>query len=421
MSVDAIITYNILTFVCILMSAFFSGSETSLVSSNVMFVHNLYDRGNKRAGLALRILENQEDALSMILIGNNIANIAATAFITYLATRAYLLNETGLLIVTAIQTLFFLVACEITPKIVARAKAESYLILFVHLLSFFFFFLRPLVKLSLIFPNILKKKLRIENPARSIISSKDEIDFMFRLGQREGIIDDKHHFFVNEILSFNKIKAREVMTPLIDVISIEKRQSIRQLVQLIKQTRFSRIPVYEERVDNIIGYVLYRDLLKKEQVSSIDEILRQPYFVPSTKRVYELLSEMREVEKPLVFVVNEHGAVEGLLTDEDIAEEIVGEIQTRDHPEEELIREISPGNYIIQGDLDIEFFQRRFGMQVLKDDFETVAGFVISRLGKIPRNGEKFEHEGFTFQVHEATDRSVEKVLLVLPVRKKKI
>jgi len=421
MSTDLIITYNILTFICILMSAFFSGSETSLVSSNHILIQNLHEKGNMRAGLARRILENQEDALSMILIGNNISNITATAFITYLATKAYLLDETGLLIVTVIQTLVFLVLCEITPKIVARSKAESYLLLFVHLLSFFFFFLRPLVRLSLLFPNLLKRRLKIEKSSTSIISSKDEIDVMFRLGQKEGIIDDKHHFFVNEILSFNKIKAREVMTPLIDVVSIERRQGIRQLVKSIEKTRFSRIPVYEDRVDNIIGYVLYKDLLKKTSVQSINEILRQPYFIPNTKRIYELLSEMREVEKPLVFVVNEHGAVEGLLTDEDIAEEIVGEIQTRDHPEEELIREISPGKYIIQGDLDIEFFQRKFGIYILKDDFETVAGFVISRLGKIPREGDKFEHEGFVFQVNEATDRSVEKVLLQRPVRKKKL
>ncbi|HMB20111.1 MAG TPA: DUF21 domain-containing protein, partial [Spirochaetota bacterium] len=210
MSTDLIITYNILTFICILMSAFFSGSETSLVSSNHILIQNLHEKGNIRAGLARRILENQEDALSMILIGNNIANITATAFITYLATKAYLLDETGLLIVTVIQTLVFLVLCEITPKIVARSKAESYLLLFVHLLSFFFLFLRPLVRLSLLFPNLLKRRLKIEKSSTSIISSKDEIDVMFRLGQKEGIIDDKHHFFVNEILSFNKIKAREV-------------------------------------------------------------------------------------------------------------------------------------------------------------------------------------------------------------------
>ncbi|MFW5769886.1 MAG: hemolysin family protein [Spirochaetota bacterium] len=419
MNTDLIITYNILTFICIMMSAFFSGSETSLVSSNYILIQNLHERGNMRAGIAMRILENQEDALRMILIGNNIANITATAFITYLATKAYLLEETGLLIVTVVQTLVFLVLCEITPKIVARSKAESYLLLFVHLLSFFFFFLRPLLKLSLLFPNLLTRRLKIEKSSTSIISSRDEIDVMFRLGHKEGIIDDKHHFFVNEILSFNKIKAREVMTPLIDVVSIEKKQGIRQLVKSIEKTRFSRIPVYEDRVDNIIGYVLYKDLLKKSTVQSIDEILRQPYFVPNTKRIYELLSEMREVEKPLVFVVNEHGAVEGLLTDEDIAEEIVGEIQTRDHPEEELIRETSPGRYIIQGDLDIEFFQRKFGIDIIKVDFETVAGFVISKMGKIPREGDKFEHDGFVFQVNEATDRSVEKVLLMRPARKK--
>jgi len=156
-------------------------------------------------------------------------------------------------------------------------------------------------------------------------------------------------------------------------------------------------------------------------VKNIDQIIRKPYFVPSSKKIYELIDEMEEQEISMVFVVNEYGAVEWLLTDEDIAEEIVGEIQTRDHPQDDSIKEIAPWKFSVAGDLDIEYFQRRFGIKIEKRDFETLAGFLLYVLGHIPEVGEKIHYQHITFQIEEATDRSIERVIVSIPRRKASI
>lgn len=415
-----IIIYEILILIFIALSAIFSGTETSLISANRIKLKALSEKGNQRADRVLDIIDNTENALGTILIGNNLANVAATAFIVFVLTKTFLLNETKLLIITIIQTIIFLIFCEILPKTIARSKAESYLLLFSYPISMLMLILRPIIKIALFFSKKIKAILNLESIKYPIISSRDEIGTLFKLGESEGIIDEDHRHFVSEILSFREVTANEVMTPTIDIISTEKKQSIRYLAKLIEKTRFSRIPIYEDRVDNIIGYVHYRDLLKNNKIKKIDEVIKKPYFVPATKMIYELFMEMQKSETPIVFVVNEFGAVEGLITYEDIAEEIVGEIQTRDHPDEELIKKINDKKYILCGSLDIDFFQRKFGLSIEKKRFETVAGFITYKLGKIPKKGDQIEYEDYTFIVDAATDRSVESVILKKTIKRKK-
>lgn len=409
------LTYNILVFICILLSAFFSGTETALITANVIKLHAIKESGNTSAGRAVLILENIEEALSTTLIGNNISNIAATAFITFIAARAFALEKTELLIVTAIQAIVFLLFCELIPKIVARAKSESFLMYFSLPIYILIALFKPAVKLSLLFSKKLKDILHFDGTTYSLAASRDEIGMLFQIGEKEGIIDKNHSEFVSEILSFHNIAANEVMTPTIDIVSIEKKQSIKQLTRLIDKTLFSRIPVYEDRVDNIIGYVHYRDLLEKKEVNKIEEILHKAYYVPETKKVHEIFHEMQERGSPLIFVVNEFGAVEGMVTPEDIAEEIVGEIQTRDHIEDELIEMINKKRYILSGNLNVNFFQRRFGIKIEKRGFETIAGFIIYKLGRIPQKGDRILYKRVTFIVDEATDKSVVRISLLLP------
>jgi len=407
--------YEILIFVSIALSSFFSGTETAITSTNRIKLKAISVKGNKRAMRALKILDNIEDALSMILIGNNISNITATALITFIATKAFLLNESALLIVTTIQTIIFLLLCEILPKIIARSKAESFIMFFSFPILIMMLILKPAVKLSLLFSKLLKEIFHLDSSKYSHLSSRDEIGLLFQLGESEGIIDKYHQMFLSEFLSFNEITANAVMTPTIDIKSIEKRQSIKQLVALIEKTKFSRIPIYDGRVDNIIGYVYYKDLLEKNNINSIEEIIKKAYYIPDTKKINELSQEMQEKKLHLAFVANEFGAVVGIVTFEDIAEEIVGEIQTRDHPDEELIKKINEKRYILHGSLDIDTFQRMFAIVIEKKGFETLAGFITYKMQTIPQKGEKIEYSGYTFIIAEATERSVEKVVIILP------
>ena len=411
--------YNIAILCLIVLSGFFSGTETALVSANRLRIESLAQSGLKRAQRSLRILDDLEGAIGLVLIGNNVANVMATAFITFVATRSFHYNEYALLIVTVIQTVLFLIVCEVSPKILASKNAERHVMFFSGTLTVLLLLTRPVVKFSLLFSDLLKKMLNIDGDGKSIIMSRDEIDIIFRLGSEEGVIDEKKRFYVTEILSFSDITVQEIATPTIDIVSIELKKSIRELVNLITQTKFSRIPVYDKRVDNIIGYIFYRDLLKKGKAKRIADYLKPAYYVPATKKIGELFFEMQKMRVPIAFVVNEFGAVTGVVTHEDIAEEVVGEIQTADHFEEGLITKLAENRFLLDANIDIDYFNRSFNAEIPKLGFETLAGFIEYRIGRIPKKEEKFQFNNFVYDIYEATPRSIEKIMLTVKKRKR--
>jgi putative hemolysin len=407
--------YEIAIGILALLSAFFSGLETALVSSNRFILTNLKEKGSKRADLALEILDNLSKAIAVILVGNNIVNIAAVSFIIYLASKVFGLNENQLSLVVLVETVFFLVFCEVSPKVIAKAKSESYLMLMAYPLFILMKLFSPLTAGSSFISKSFKKIFRVSDSQRSLIRSRDEINYLFKMGQQEGIIEKEHQEYISEILSLKKITAYQIMTSTINIASIEKKESLKDLVNLIEKTKFSRIPVYDSRVDNIVGYVSYRDLIKDQEIREISDLTNKPFFVPSTKNIFDLFLEMQSRQIPLAFVVNENGAVIGMLSYEDIAEELVGEIESSDHLKDELISKISDKKYLLSGDLDIEFFQKYFQIEIKKEGFEKIAGFVTYQLEKIPEQGDFFKFKKVIFQVEKVTDRYVEKVVVILP------
>ncbi len=417
--IEEYLVYNVGVIVFIFLSAFFSGTETSIVSANRFNIEVLARKGKKSAERSIYVLDNLEDAVGMVLIGNNVANISATAFIIFIATNAFALEDTELLAVTVIQTLLFLVACEITPKVVAKAKADQYLMFFSVPIKLLMIVLKPAVRFSLLITVAYKKIFRLEKINNSIVPSRDEIDLLYEIGEKEGLINEENKNYVSEILSFRETAAYDIMRPLVDIVSIEKSDSVRNLVALIDKTGFSRMPVYESRVDNIIGYIFYRDILKNRNAEKVYELIIKAHYIPGTKNIYELYLEMQQNKMPLVFVVNEHGGVTGMVTHEDIAEELVGEIQTEDHEVEDFITEISARKYRLRGDLDIDYFRRYFSIDIDKKGFETIAGFLMFYMKKIPRQGDSFEYKKIKFLVEEATERSVEKVVITVDKTRK--
>jgi putative hemolysin len=382
-----ILTYEVLILLFIALSAFFSAAEIALVSSGRLAVEARARKGSANARRALYLLNNQEYVMNMLLVSNNVAGFAAGSFITYVATRAFMVDEEGLLLVTALQTLLLLVFCEITPKVVSKAKPEALLMLFSLPIKIMLFLTAPLNRVSLLYSRMIRKIFRLKRDNLSAVRSRDELDMFFKMGEHEGIIDEEHHMYVSEILSFRYMTAMEIMTPTIDIVSVELDSPVKHLLEIIEKTRFSRIPVFEKRVDNIVGYVFYRDVLRKKDLKEIQEIMYPARYVPSTKNIFRLFVEMQDDKVPLVFVVNEYGAVTGMVTHEDIAEEVVGEIQTRDHGEEDLIRKVSDREFALSGDLDIEHFQKVFSISIEKRGFETIAGFMMHEMGPYPLKG----------------------------------
>ncbi|MCL1910792.1 MAG: hemolysin family protein [Leptospirales bacterium] len=410
MDADILLIYELFIVLFILLSCFFSGTEVMLVSSGRVAIETLSRKNPRRGQRAIFLLNNIEDAISAVVIGNTIVNITATVFITYVASQAFKLNENGIFIVTVCQALIFLLLCEITPKIVARAKAEKYLLFFSFPIKCFLIFCKPFNAVRLLFSSGLKKILRIEQSYSSLVS-REELDILFQIGAKDGIIDDEHHMYISGILSFKELTAYEIMTPTIDIVSVELKTSLKNLVQLIESTRYSRIPVFDKRVDNIAGYVFYRDIFSKKDAKTIQELMHPARYVPSTKNIFDLLIEMRDENISIVFVVNEYGAVVGMVSNEDIAEKIVGEIHTFDHGEDELIMKVSDREYMLSGDLDIDHFKKIFMVDIEKKGFETIAGFIMHQLGRIPQQGESFKYGKYSFAVDSMAGRSITKAV----------
>ncbi|HPJ34484.1 MAG TPA: hemolysin family protein [Spirochaetota bacterium] len=410
--------YTMLIAVCILFSMFFSALETALVSSRRLSLETMSSGGKKSAARSLKILDNMEKALSMVLISNNIANICSTAFITFIVTRALKFNDTELLAVTLTQTVFFLVFCEITPKMISKAKAESFLMFFSMPVLGLIWLMTPLINLSLFLSEQITGRMNFSNTAKDTVRTRDDIDTFFQIGQKEGVIDEERQEYVKEILSFKNSIAYEVMTPAIDIVSLKSDTSIKDAVTLISNTKFSRIPIFEDNEDEFIGYIHYRDIIVARPKTIMD-ILIEPLFIPETKNIFEIYNDMHKNQSPLLFVTDEYGDITGLLTFEDIAEEIVGDIQTDDHPAEKFITRVTDRKFILSGRMDIDYFQRYFSIPVQKHHFETLSGFIISLAGKIPDEGERIKYNSCDFIIEEKRGRIVDKIQLLLPPKTK--
>jgi CBS domain containing-hemolysin-like protein len=259
---------------------------------------------------------------------------------------------------------------------------------------------------------------KIESGEVSSIGSRDDIADIISIGKKDGVIDEEENIYLSEILSFKNAKAFEIMIPTVDIISVDINDSYKNIISVIERTRFSKLPVYRNREDNFVGYIYYRDILKNPG-SKIEEIIIEPVFIPETKNILDFYNMMHRSRIPLVFVVDEYGNTTGMVTFEDIAEEIVGEIQTGDHPSEEHITKINEKKYILSGRLDIDYFQRYFKIEIQKLHFETLGGFIMSLTGDIPDKGDHVKYRDNEFVIEEVGVRTIEKVLLILPKKKK--
>ncbi len=411
-----VLLYEILIVLFSFLSFIFSGSETSIISADKSLL--LTDREKNKIGSskALFLIANTEKTLSLILIWNNIANITATALITYAARKFYNLSDVEIVLVMVLQTLFFLVFCEILPKIIARFIPNTYIKTISIPMYYLIIIFSPAISITLFLAQRIRKAFNLKNVEFSIASARDEISALFELGEKHGVIDENIQQYVSDILSLHRLTVSEVMTPIIDVVSVEAQSSIKEVVEIVGKTRFSRIPVYSERVDNIVGHIYYKDLLYKyNKALKIENIMEQPAFVPRTVPVFKLLLEMMRDNRYIVFIVNEYGGVDGLTTREDIIEEIVGEIQTRDHYHEELITKLNANRFSVSGNLDVDFFDRFFEINIEKKGFETVAGFMLYLFESVPKENAKIVFNNFSFIIEKATDRSIDRIIVQMP------
>lgn len=407
----------IILFILLFLSAFFSSAETALTSVNRIRIKTLSEDGNKKAKNVMDVLENTGKMLSTILIGNNIVNITTTSFATALTIRLF--GSIFIGVVTAILTILVLLFGEIIPKTAATINAEKMAMAYAPIIKFLMFILTPVIfiidKLSI----ILLKLFGIDSDAAHSLMTENELKTYVEVSHEDGAIETEEREMILNVFDLGDSLAKDIMIPRIDMTMIDVNASYSKLRTLFKNTLFSRIPVYEGDKDNIIGSVNLKDffLVNKKADFCIRNIMREIYFTYETKKTDDLLVEMRESANNIAIVLDEYGSAVGLITLEDLLEEIVGEIRDEyDEEEEELIKEIAPFTYDIAGFMKLDDINDVLDTEFTSEDYDSIGGIMIECLDHIPKKNEiAVLEDGTQIKATNINKNRIMRVIITLP------
>jgi CBS domain containing-hemolysin-like protein len=415
----------VLIIVCLLLSAFFSATETSLVSiSELKAKHLIEENGSYAKQLNLWLLKPNK-VLITILIGNNIVNIFSSVLATDLSMKLF--GDIQLAITTGVMTFLILLFGEITPKALAKNNYERLGVLFIKPLKYFYYLFYPVTYVLEYFVILLNKLtgIKIEKLGPSI--TEDEIEFLIKMGEKEGILEYQKKEMLHNIFEISERTAKEVMVPRTDMVVLDIEENFESMLKVIRETEFSRIPVYEEKLDNIIGILYVKDILKylndKFENIKVRSIIRKAYFVPETKKLDELLKEFQLKRIHMAIVVDEYGGVSGIVTLEDIIEEIVGEIRDEYDNEEDIkIVKVSDGIFKADARVSIDDFLEYFNIERAENmsGFETLGGLIYDLAGKVPEVGEEYQFNGYILKVLHRDGRKLKTIEIKKIIDQKK-
>ena len=416
---DSGLLIQIVTIIILLMlSAFFSSAETSLTCVNLVRIHALAEGGDKRAARVEKILSNPGKMLSTILIGNNIVNISASSLATTFTIKVFGNYAVG--IATGVLTVLVLMFGEILPKTAANLCAEKLALTYSFFILKLIWLLTPVVFLVDKLSRFLMKLLGIDTSKTGSGMTETELKTYVDVSHEEGVIESDEREMILNVFDLNDSLARDIMIPRIDMTMVDVETGYRSLQAVFKETMFSRIPVYEGEKDNIIGIVTLKDFFSNGRTDfSLRSIMREAYYTFETKKTDELLNEMRESSNSIAIVLDEYGACAGLITMEDLLEEIVGEIRDEyDEEEKQLIQKISAHRYRIDGSVKIDDVNDALGTAYESEDYDSIAGLLIEALDRLPVQGESVTlADGTTLLAEKIEKNRISHVLLTLPVR----
>lgn len=396
----------------ILLSAFFSASETAFSSVNKIRLKNYVDEKRRGSKKALYIAENFDKALSTILVGNNIVNIAAASISAKVATDLFGGN-TGLVISTVGMTILILIFGEVLPKSLAKEHAESFSLLISDVLYMLIQLFTPVTTLLVMLKKLVSKFVGHQADIPSV--TEEEIKVMVNLSEEEGVIDNKEKELVHRSLDFNDILVGEIFTPRIDMVAVEVNQPIEEIRDIFLHERYSRVPVYEGDIDNVIGILsesdFFSQLVQGKEVN-VRELLRTPLFVVESMRISTLLPELQKSKVHMAIVIDEFGGTSGLITLEDILEQIVGEIWDEHDEAVKTFQKINDYEYEFNAELPLDEFCDILGIDELESSSHTLGGWVFEMFERIPTVGESFEYESLTVTVRQVENRRIRKVLV---------
>ena len=411
-------TYLALVFL-VACSAFFSASETALSTFNKVRMQNLADKGNRKAKTAMQLSENYSKTLSTILIGNNVVNMGSASLATVVAT-ALLGPASGPAVATVVMTLLVLIFGEITPKTLARTQPEKLSLLFGPILRVIQIVLSP-VAWFFVQLNKLLVPGKQENDLPSV--TEDELKSILTTAEAEGVLNEQETGILHSVIAFDDTTVQEILTPRVDMEAIDVEDTVEAVLEQVLASGYSRLPVYQEDPDHILGILYTRDLLAclaRGQQADLRALCRPVMFVYRTKAIDELLTDFRREKSHMAIVTDDFGGTLGLVTLEDILEELVGEIFDESDDEEDIqleLRQVEPQMYRLAGECDIRDAFEVMGLDetLLEEDCFTAAGWALECLGHIPRQGEVFSVPGAVVTVEEMDDKRILSLLVHVP------
>lgn len=404
-------TLILVLIVLIVMSAYFSATETAFSSLNRIRLKNLATSGNKRAKLAYSLSENYDELLSTILVGNNIVNIASTAIATVLFTTA-LGSSAGPTISTIVMTVVVLVFGEISPKSLAKENAEGFAMISAPIIRVLIYVLKPINFFFSLLKKALKKLFKISGE-HSMTDS--ELLTIVEEAEQEGGINQDESEMLRNVIEFDDIEAIDIMTPRVDVEAVSKDATNEEIAELFRETGYSRVPVYEETIDSIVGVILEKNFYSYiwGTDKGIESIIKPAEFIPPSMKISALLKLLQQNKQHMAVIVDEFGGTEGIVTLEDVIEELVGEIwDEHDEVVQNRVQKIEEYTYRVSCSADLDDLFEFFNIQC-ETEASTINGWVIENLDRIPAEGDSFEYEGLVFTVLQAESNRAEEIKIV--------
>lgn len=405
--------------ILILLSGFFSASETALSLYRSNYLENLdEEKHSKKYTVLKKWLKDPNSMLTGIVIGNNVVNILASSLATVVIVNYFGNKGSSVALATAIMTILILIFGEISPKLMARnnsAKIAEGVSVIIYVLSIIF---TPFVYCLIFISRFVGRILGVNMESPQLLITEEDIISYVNVGNAEGIIEEDEKEMIHSIVTLGETSAKEVMTPRTSMFALEGEKTINEIWDEITENGFSRIPVYEETIDNIIGILYVKDLMEhvknNELEIPIKQIVRSAYFVPETKSIIEILKEFRTLKVHIAMVLDEYGGVVGLVTIEDLIEEIVGEIRDEyDDEEDSFFKKIADNEYEVDAMTDIETINKELELELpISEDYESLGGLIVTTTGKICEVGDEVQIDNIYLKVLEVDKMRVSKVFI---------
>ena len=410
------ILFLVLTIPCLLLlEAFFSGSEMALISCDRIKLRHQAQEGLKRAQVAERLLERPDRFLATTLVGTNlcvVTNSAAAALLCVL-----LLGEGQEYYATLVLAPLVVLLGEMVPKAYFRHHADRLAPLLAPPLFLFLQLFAPVTGIIRRASDFLLTPLQIPSTERDVYITREELKFLVQEGNQQADLESEERRMIHKIMHFGETSVHEAMIPLIEVVALPHGATVAEAIAVVSEHHFSRIPIYEERIDQMVGIVHAFDLLSEDPRAPIRPLIRPAHYVPEPKLVDDLLEEMQRGRVQMAFVVDEYGGVVGIVTVEDLLEEIVGEIEDEYDEEPPPLRRLPDGSYVVDARMEVDRLNEELGINLPEGEYETVGGFLLHLLQKIPDPGEEAQHERIRFLITESDKRSIGKVRIRLGER----